>query len=125
MLGWTISSVRVYTSVYETPDHVSAELFRAFTKFEMSHCCQSAALHEPSPHDAEACVVPWFDGANPIMSSTMARVSGQNRIDHRLIISPWLWPMIAIRRPARAYIVRMAYTTYSPLIWTSPVAWSG
>ena len=77
-------------------------------KCEMSHCCQSAALQEPSLPVAAAGVVPWLEGAKPITSSTMARVSGQKRRAQRGTIPPWLWPMIAIFRPARWNMVGIA-----------------
>src|SRR5262249_31740199 len=54
------------------------------------------------------------------------RVSGQKRSAHRGTIPPWLWPMIEILlSPSRAYIVRIALTTYSPAIWTSASPFSG
>ena len=53
-------------------------------------------------------------------SSTIARVSGQKRSAQRGTMPPWLWPMIEILRPARAYFVRIALTTYSPATWMSP-----
>jgi hypothetical protein len=51
--------------------------------------------------------------------STIERASGQKRTAQRIDMPPWLWPMIAILRPAIAYIVRMAYTMYSPEVWMS------
>jgi hypothetical protein len=38
---------------------------------------------------------------------------------------PWLYPRIETRRPARAAIVRIAYTTYSAATWISPIPWPG
>lgn len=63
--------------------------------------------------------MPWLLAANPMSSSTIARVSGQKRSTQRGSMPPWLWPMIEIFRPAVAYMVRIALTTYSPASWTS------
>ncbi|MBU2698233.1 hypothetical protein [Pimelobacter sp. 30-1] len=64
--------------------------------------------------------MPWFEGAMPITSATIGRTSGQKRSAHRGFIPPWLWPRIAILRPVRACMVRIAWTTYSPATWMSP-----
>src|SRR4051794_36468666 len=91
---------------------------------ELSLCCQSAAAHETEQRNS-APVVPWLLGAKPIWSSTIARVSGQKRRGQRGIIPPWLCPTMEILRPARAYIVLIPLTTYSPATWMSPSACPG
>jgi len=59
-----------------------------------------------------------------VTSSTIARVSGQKRSAQRIDMPPWLWPMIAIRRPDRARMVRIDWTRYSAATWMSPrVRW--
>ncbi|MGZ4452806.1 MAG: hypothetical protein ACXVWX_07745 [Nocardioides sp.] len=50
----------------------------------------------------------------------MARVAGQNRSAQRMLIPPWLWPRIAIRRPVVACIRLIAKTRYSAAVWMSP-----
>ena len=69
--------------------------------------------------------MPWLDGSSPITSSTIVRVSGQNFSAQRGTMPPWLKPTTEIRRPARACMVRIALTTYSPATWTSLIAWCG
>ena len=46
--------------------------------------------------------VPWLLPARPIASSTIARVSGQNRRAQRIDMPPWLGPITATRRPDQA-----------------------
>lgn len=71
-------------------------------------CCQTAGVHFVRPGlQLGSAVVPWFDPAMPMTSSTMDRVSGQNRRAHRMDMPPWLCPITAIRRCAAWYIVRM------------------
>jgi hypothetical protein len=52
-------------------------------------------------------------------------VSGHHLSAHRGDMPPWLYPRIETRRPARAAIVRIAYTTYSAATWISPIPWPG
>ena len=84
-----------------------------------SLACWLSAGMQPRGQSACAIVVPWLVPAKPITSSTMGRVSGHHRSAQRGTMPPWLWPAIAMRRPARWNIVRTAYTTYSPLTWMS------
>ena len=96
------------------PGNVSWNELSAWMNLESFRCCQFAAEHDDE-QAAAASVVPWLEGAKPMTSSTIERVSGQKRSAQRPTMPPWLWPTIAILRPARAYIVRIALTTYSPL----------
>ena len=85
------------------PGKVSARLFSAAMNFESSACCHTAGVQLVTPSTQKASVVvPWFEPAKPITSSTMGRVSGQNRSAHRMDMPPWLWPSTAIRRSAFA-----------------------
>ena len=80
---------------------------------------------QPTRQSGSAPIVPWLEGAKPIWSSTIVRVSGQKRKAQRGTMPPWLCPMTEICRPAREYIVRIALTTYSPATWMSPMQLPG
>ena len=43
-------------------------------------------------------MVPWFEGAKPIWSSTIVRCRARSGSAQRGTMPPWLWPMIEIRR---------------------------
>ncbi len=91
---------------------------------ELELCCLNDG-EQPGRQITSARIVPWFEGAKPMWSSTIARVSGQKRKAQRGSIPPWLWPMIESLRPARAWMLRIALTTYSPAIWMSPIPLPG
>ena len=61
-----------------------------------------------SRRSRDADSVPWLEPAMPITSSTIRRVSGQKRSDQRVIMPPWLWPSVAIGRPAMRWTLRIA-----------------
>ncbi|CAB4913618.1 unannotated protein [freshwater metagenome] len=126
-LGVTTSSKRVRMFVYEIPANVSCRLLSASMNFDVEACWRLATGHPIVEQVGSAfrTVVPWLLPAKPIASSTIVRVSGQNRSAQRNTMPPWLWPMSEMRRPARRCTSRIAEVTYSPAVCTSARERSG
>ena len=57
---------------------------------EPAICCQMPGGQPGVQLLDDTWVVPWFEGAAPITSATIGRVSGQKRNAQRIDIPPWL-----------------------------------